>query len=86
MYKLINKLSDLEQVNHEAARTLIEIIENASSFSKKEPQKGHNIQQFPHKRRRKKQKTRFDKDFQDLEKKTNTLSKTLSRISCRKFT
>ena len=55
--------------NHEAARTLIKIIENAASFSIKEQQKGHNIQQFPHKRRRKKQKAWFDKDLQDLKKK-----------------
>ena len=35
--------------NHEAARTLIKIIENAASFSKREPRKSHNIQTFPHK-------------------------------------
>ena len=54
--------------NHGAARTLIKIIENADSFSKREPRKSHNIQKFPHKRRKKKQTAWFDKDLQALKK------------------
>ena len=55
--------------NHEAADTLIKIIDNAASLSKKEPQKWQNVTSFRHKRRKKKQKSWFDKDIQALKKK-----------------
>ena len=58
--------------NRETARTLIKIIENAASFSKKEPPQISQCTQIC--TSKKKQTAWFDKDLQALKKKTNKLS------------
>ena len=59
---------------HEAAHTLVKIIDNAASLSKNESQNSQYLPRFIHKRRKKKQKAWFDKDIQALKKKTNKCS------------
>ena len=66
------------QNRSEAARKLINIIENAAPHVKAQTKSGKYVNKntnFRHKMRKKKQKSWFDKDLQDLKKlQTNCLT------------
>ena len=65
------------QNSSEAARTLINIIENAIPYIQVRKKSGKIVNsntKFRHKMKKKKQKAWFDKDLQDLKKITNKLS------------